>query len=569
MLNECKGTSGKHGRCAFFVKINLTKRKVGDIMQETICAKVSERLLSKASRLFTGTQDGRIIEILQNARRAGATEVRISNKDGLITVADNGSGIDDFQKLLDLGGSGWDEKLEAGEDPAGVGLFSLTPRKVTIISGSRQTVIDKDGWTGKPVEVTEISEAVNGTILKFRDESPWNHGAVEKHAVFAGIRVVVDGKICHSMRFCSEQSVDYPELGCRIEVVSDMSKYHQQWTTYYYQSKALVNFHGQIVELDYWPGKFRSNLHVLVDLTEQTQMRLMLPARTKLVENEALKRLKDAIEIEYYRYFQRQKEHTLYYDEYLRAKELDIELAEAEPKYDVGLICDENGMAVEMTTPKDFRLCDAYLCFDKDMDDEKGNDNVHLLAALGTFKEKPFVPVSIQSGYMGYSWSKLPKITSVKVTAGKERLRRMILNADLICVESLSIEVEASDGSKFASVVSMAVVNEPPTGKYNWLNEAVYITESARGELDTNNLWYHLGSYSDEGDTYETQQYCVEKDLDEFWNELIGPYETARQKLIKELYPLHGKWQKVTIFEDSSLEILFKDGRKERVKPPA
>ena len=104
-------------------------------MQQTICAKVNPRLLTKADRLFTGTVEGRIIEILQNARRAGATEVRISNKDGLITVQDNGSGIEDFQKLLDLGVSGWDEQLEAGEDPAGVGLFSLAPRKVTIISG--------------------------------------------------------------------------------------------------------------------------------------------------------------------------------------------------------------------------------------------------------------------------------------------------------------------------------------------------------------------------------------------------------------------------------------------------
>ena len=156
-------------------------------MQETICAKVSERLLTKASRLFTGTLDGRIIEILQNARRAGATEVRISNKDGLITVHDNGSGIEDFQKLLDLGGSGWDEKLEAGEDPAGVGLFSLAPKKVTIISGSRKTVIDKDGWTGKPVEVTENAEVVTGPILKFRDEKPGDMNTVEKHAVCCGI----------------------------------------------------------------------------------------------------------------------------------------------------------------------------------------------------------------------------------------------------------------------------------------------------------------------------------------------------------------------------------------------
>jgi len=238
-------------------------------MQETICAKVSERLLSKASRLFTGTQDGRIIEILQNARRAGATEVRISNKDGLITVADNGSGIDDFQKLLDLGGSGWDEKLEAGEDPAGVGLFSLTPREVTIISGSRKTVIDKDGWTGKDVEVTKIAEPVNGTILKFRDENPWDMATVERHAVFAGIRVVVDGKICHSMPFCSGESVHYGNPGCAIEVARDISKYHRDWTTNWHHGRVLINFHGQIVQLEDWPSKNRANLTILVDIPDQ------------------------------------------------------------------------------------------------------------------------------------------------------------------------------------------------------------------------------------------------------------------------------------------------------------
>ena len=60
---------------------------------EVIQARVNERLLSKADRLFTGTLDGRIIEILQNARRAGATEVHIINSDGRVTVRDNGQGI--------------------------------------------------------------------------------------------------------------------------------------------------------------------------------------------------------------------------------------------------------------------------------------------------------------------------------------------------------------------------------------------------------------------------------------------------------------------------------------------
>jgi hypothetical protein len=45
----------------------------------------------------------------------------------------------------------------------------------------------------------------------------------------------------------------------------------------------------------------------------------MLPARTMLVENEGFKKLKEVMEIEYYKYFQKQKTHTLYYEEYLRA----------------------------------------------------------------------------------------------------------------------------------------------------------------------------------------------------------------------------------------------------------
>ena len=131
--------------------------------EQTICAKVNPRLLTKASRLFSGSLEGRIIEILQNARRAGASEVRISNKDNTVTVQDNGSGIADFQKLLDLGGSGWDEALELGEDPAGVGLFSLAPRQVTIVSRSHQVTIEKDGWTGAPVEIVTLDNAIAGT----------------------------------------------------------------------------------------------------------------------------------------------------------------------------------------------------------------------------------------------------------------------------------------------------------------------------------------------------------------------------------------------------------------------
>jgi hypothetical protein len=288
---------------------------------QIVQAKVNIRLLSKADRLFTGTVEGRIIEILQNARRAGATEVYITNKDGYVTIDDNGSGIADFQKLLDLGGSGWDEKMEVAEDPAGVGLFSLAPREVTIQSGSRRVVIDKDGWMGKPVEIELVQDAINGTVLKFKDDDPWDLKTVEKHAVFAGIKVVVDGESCQSVPFCSERAAYYENPGCMIDVVQDTTNYHKEWLTGWYEGRVLVNFHGQVVRLEHWPCDSRPSVTILVDITGPTSIRLMLPARTRVVENEAYEKLKAAIELEFYRYFQRQKSHSLQYCEYLRAKE--------------------------------------------------------------------------------------------------------------------------------------------------------------------------------------------------------------------------------------------------------
>ena len=85
-------------------------------------AKVSNRLLQKASRFFTGSLEGRMVELLQNARRAGATHIEIFNTDGKVTVQDNGAGIGDFSKLLELGNSDWVEAMEHAEDPAGVGV---------------------------------------------------------------------------------------------------------------------------------------------------------------------------------------------------------------------------------------------------------------------------------------------------------------------------------------------------------------------------------------------------------------------------------------------------------------
>ncbi|MBK4737952.1 ATP-binding protein [Noviherbaspirillum sp. DKR-6] len=80
-------------------------------------------------------------EMMQNARRAGATEVRFSyTEDGTLVVIDNGTGIEDFQKLLTLSESGWDAQLVAREQAFGQGFFSAlhSGKHVTVESRGRQ-----------------------------------------------------------------------------------------------------------------------------------------------------------------------------------------------------------------------------------------------------------------------------------------------------------------------------------------------------------------------------------------------------------------------------------------------
>jgi len=67
-----------------------------------------------------------IQELLQNARRAEASEVRveIDSRARRFSVRDNGHGVLDPQDLLNLGKSEWAEDI-ASEQPAGMGLFSV------------------------------------------------------------------------------------------------------------------------------------------------------------------------------------------------------------------------------------------------------------------------------------------------------------------------------------------------------------------------------------------------------------------------------------------------------------
>jgi len=304
------------------------------------------------------------------------------------------------------------------------------------------------------------------------------------------------------------------------------------------------------------------DLVALVELTgEPTGIRLMLPARTALYENEVLAELKAAIEIEVYRYIQKQGQHSLSYKHYLRAKELGINLPEAQETFATGLLTGDSPEPVAVTMPEDFPLAKCYRINPKlAKASETHEANIHLLAALGTFKI-PLVPVKISANYEGYSWAKLPTVDKIEVKAGKELGKGSNYSGEWIAVKSLEITAHTSDAKVFASKVCMAIVPPDQTNNQNW-EEDVYLTSESQEQIDAAEIWYHQGGFNDEGDTYDTQRIDFEKELELFWSNILGPGQYLRRQILESLYGLEIDWQKITIDADKTVTLQMKDGSK-------
>lgn len=151
-----------------------------------------------------------IQELLQNARRAEASEVRveIDTRAGVVTVTDNGHGVSDPEDLLNIGKSEWNEGVRA-ERPAGMGLFSVFKLGglAEVRSGRWRLTLDYDAMcAGKPAVYEGLLPPVKGTQVKVTrlhhefggDDMPHPEGYAERwqrQAEFMPYRttIVIDG----------------------------------------------------------------------------------------------------------------------------------------------------------------------------------------------------------------------------------------------------------------------------------------------------------------------------------------------------------------------------------------
>ena len=310
------------------------------MLPATIATSVAPETIAKVGRLFNGSAHDVLSELLQNARRAGATAIVISTSgspgDRLLHVVDDGSGIADPAAVVTLGRSGWSEETRVREDPAGMGVFSLACRDVIIRSWSQP---ERQGWMAHiPAGAWESSRPIaisadpidRGTAITVRMPEDWSEKlgeTVRDVARHYPVPVTFDGEVITQTDWLADAVRVEAWNGCRIGV------FHEESAQDTF-NRPRLNFHGVTIRcpIDSIGEVGRSKVWTArVDIIDCPAIQLVLPARKEAVQNPALDALRVAVRAAIFRTIAAQPSHRLAFATWSEAKALGIEMPEAEP----------------------------------------------------------------------------------------------------------------------------------------------------------------------------------------------------------------------------------------------
>lgn len=296
-------------------------------------ATIASEAIEKVGRLFNASIDDILNELLQNARRAGATNILIDQVFGnTVRIIDDGAGLENPRALFSLGRSQWPETLIRSEDAAGMGFFALANRGATIIAQRRGTeeswVIEAtpDAFHGRqPVEVRRGPYGHKGVMIMFEQTQADNLvAAVRKAARFSPIPVKLNGETMPSTDFLD--GADHIELwrGIRIGIFAKPPLAYD---------RDNANFHGATlrIPLPDIGQRFHPSFQARIDVVDCAHLRLVLPARKEVVRDDMYRALREEVERIYFRLIAATGCHSLALSDYQRAVALGIDLPEAAP----------------------------------------------------------------------------------------------------------------------------------------------------------------------------------------------------------------------------------------------
>ncbi len=155
-------------------------------------------LLRNFGEAFSGDRIW-IRELLQNARRAQASEIQIVTSpldDCALCIKDDGCGIPDFQALLTLGGSGWDPATIGQENPFGLGFYAAlyAAERLEILSNNQHLVIEPEKVLNGEKVKPQWRETPVGTTIRIRlKKSPWPSENPSEEEMQKQLEALVEG----------------------------------------------------------------------------------------------------------------------------------------------------------------------------------------------------------------------------------------------------------------------------------------------------------------------------------------------------------------------------------------
>ena len=385
---------------------------------------VGQALITKVSRLFNGTASDVLGELFQNARRASATriDVHFGEYEGrpALFIADDGIGIDDPASVVTLGQSGWNAEIAHREDPAGMGVFSLAGKRVTVRSFSRSAnagwavTIPEDGWEGAAPLAVGPSAILRGTQIIIAMPDAWRSSleirlsAAAKHFP---LPIRFQGEVLPRDDFLERAYRVEEWQGCRIGIFR--ASPHEPADT------PRINFHGVTVPCR-MPGvreiEAPQKWAVRIDIVDAPSLQLVLPARKEMVENAALDALRAAALAAIYRTIGLESEHRLSFQDWERAAGLGINLPEASSWLQVWLPRTAEHRNRELR--ERLAAVPMIILADHEPDIEQCAAAVLTEEALG------YRPVCENDAFSGYNWyDRLPRIRNLSIAVEKDGRR--------------------------------------------------------------------------------------------------------------------------------------------------
>ncbi len=319
-------------------------------MNRTIRARIHDSAVRRVTRIYAATLSEIFIELLQNARRADATRVRIAVERAgasaatgdtpfTVTVSDDGAGIADPAVLLSFGENGWSDALVRREDAAGFGFASLARRNVAVSSRPRSRGGETmPGWLVSLSPEHFLGEA--DAEVHTDDCAPHPHGtAVSFRATesAAAIRSAAAAAARHyPLPVTYDDSAGPEELPRRAFL--DGAVHAETWRGLVFgvfrnrhngYRDPDLNFFGLTlaVGLPTVETVHGAAWTVLADVEDCPDLELVLPARKEAVENTFLNEMREAARLAAWRAMAADSDPRPAFEDWTRAREAGIAIA--------------------------------------------------------------------------------------------------------------------------------------------------------------------------------------------------------------------------------------------------